>query len=183
MAAENDVHVVGISSLAGGHKTLLVQLVEELKKIGRANIMVVVGGVIPPQDYEFLKKNGAAAVFGPGTCIPDAAKEMLAQLNRAHERMTRLLESNDRRRMFPACLLATPTAMPRRAAVTRLIREPVPAPHEKKAQEVLQELLSSIPATPNASASPARPASAKALIEAFGCYLVKRGPFSGRPDH
>ncbi len=82
MAAENDVHIVGISSLAGGHKTLLVQLVEELKKIKRSDIMVVVGGVIPPQDYDFLKKNGAAAVFGPGTNIPDAAKEMLAQLGR-----------------------------------------------------------------------------------------------------
>ena len=56
MASENDVHVVGISSLAGGHKTLLVQLVEELKKIGRGDIMVVVGGVIPPQDYEFLEE-------------------------------------------------------------------------------------------------------------------------------
>jgi methylmalonyl-CoA mutase len=83
MAAENDVHVVGISSLAGGHKTLLVQLREELKKINREDIMIVVGGVIPPQDYEFLKSNGAAAVFGPGTFIPDAAKEMLTQLNQA----------------------------------------------------------------------------------------------------
>ncbi len=81
MAVENDVHVVGISSLAGGHKTLLVQLVAELKKLGRDDIMVVVGGVIPPQDYEFLKQNGAAAVFGPGTFIPDAAKEILTQLN------------------------------------------------------------------------------------------------------
>jgi methylmalonyl-CoA mutase len=81
MASENDVHVIGISSLAGGQKTLLVQLVAELGKIGRSNIMVVVGGVIPPQDYEFLKKNGATAVFGPGTCIPDAAREMLAQLS------------------------------------------------------------------------------------------------------
>ncbi|MFZ1054128.1 MAG: methylmalonyl-CoA mutase [Opitutaceae bacterium] len=80
MAAENDVHIVGISSLAGGHKTLLVQLREELKKIGRDDIMVVVGGVIPPQDYEFLKSNGAAAVFGPGTFIPDAAKEILTKL-------------------------------------------------------------------------------------------------------
>ena len=83
MAAENDVHVVGISSLAGGHKTLLVQLREELKKVNREDIMIVVGGVIPPQDYEFLKANGAAAVFGPGTFIPDAAKEMLTQLNQA----------------------------------------------------------------------------------------------------
>ncbi|MFO1500535.1 MAG: methylmalonyl-CoA mutase [Verrucomicrobiota bacterium] len=81
MATENDVHVVGISSLAGGHKTLLIQLVEELKKIGRDDIMVVVGGVIPPQDYEFLRQNGADAVFGPGTFIPDAAKEILTQLN------------------------------------------------------------------------------------------------------
>lgn len=81
MASENDVHVIGISSLAGGHKTLLVQLVEELGKIGRSNIMVVVGGVIPPQDYDFLKTHGAAAVFGPGTNIPDAAKEMLTQLS------------------------------------------------------------------------------------------------------
>ncbi len=81
MAAENDVHVIGISSLAGGHKTLLVQLVEELGKIGRPNILVVVGGVIPPQDYDFLKNNGAAAVFGPGTCIPDAARELLTQLS------------------------------------------------------------------------------------------------------
>jgi methylmalonyl-CoA mutase len=80
MAVENDVHVVGISSLAGGHKTLLVQLVEELKKLGREDIMIVVGGVIPPQDYEFLRQSGASAVFGPGTFIPDAAKELLAQL-------------------------------------------------------------------------------------------------------
>jgi methylmalonyl-CoA mutase len=80
MAAENDVHVIGISSLAGGHKTLLVQLVEELRKLDREDIMVIVGGVIPPQDYEFLKQNGADAVFGPGTIIPDAAKEILANL-------------------------------------------------------------------------------------------------------
>jgi methylmalonyl-CoA mutase len=83
MASENDVHIVGISSLAGGHKTLLVQLRDELGKIGRDDIMIVVGGVIPPQDYEFLKGNGAAAVFGPGTFIPDAAKEILSKLNRA----------------------------------------------------------------------------------------------------
>jgi methylmalonyl-CoA mutase len=83
MAAENDVHVVGISSLAGGHKTLLVQLRDELKKIGRDDIMIVVGGVIPPADYDFLKTNGAAAVFGPGTFIPDAAKEILTQLKQA----------------------------------------------------------------------------------------------------
>jgi len=64
---ENDVHVVGMSSLAAGHKTLLPQLIGELKKLGREDIMVVIGGVIPAQDYEYLKANGAAAIFGPGT--------------------------------------------------------------------------------------------------------------------
>ncbi|GAB4330126.1 MAG: methylmalonyl-CoA mutase [Calditrichia bacterium] len=80
MAVENDVHVVGMSSLAAGHKTLLPQLVEELKKLGRDDIMVIVGGVIPTQDYDFLFKHGAAAVFGPGTVIPQAAKKILEEL-------------------------------------------------------------------------------------------------------
>jgi methylmalonyl-CoA mutase len=79
-AVENDVHVVGMSSLAAGHKTLLPQLVEELKKLGREDILVVVGGVIPPQDYEFLRKQGASAIFGPGTVIPVAAKKILEEL-------------------------------------------------------------------------------------------------------
>ncbi|NIK72972.1 methylmalonyl-CoA mutase [Thermonema lapsum] len=76
-AAENDVHVVGVSSLAGGHKTLVPQLIEELKKIGRDDILVVVGGVIPPQDFDFLYKAGATAVFGPGTIIAVAAQRIL----------------------------------------------------------------------------------------------------------
>ena len=76
-AVENDVHVLGVSSLAAGHKTLVPQVVEELKKLGREDIMVIVGGVIPSQDYDFLFKSGAAAVFGPGTVISDAAIKML----------------------------------------------------------------------------------------------------------
>jgi methylmalonyl-CoA mutase len=79
-AAENDVHVVGVSSLAGGHKTLVPQLIEELKKIGREDILVVVGGVIPPQDFDFLYKAGATAVFGPGTIIAVAAQRILQAL-------------------------------------------------------------------------------------------------------
>ena len=79
-AVENDVHIVGFSSLAAGHKTLLPQLVAELKKLGRPDILVVVGGVIPRQDYEFLHQNGAAEIFGPGTVIPDAAKRLIADL-------------------------------------------------------------------------------------------------------
>jgi len=81
-AADNDVHIVGMSSLAAGHKTLLPQLMEELRLRGREDIMVIVGGVIPAQDYEFLREHGAAAIFGPGTVIPAAAKEMLEILNR-----------------------------------------------------------------------------------------------------
>jgi methylmalonyl-CoA mutase len=80
-AVENDVHIVGMSSLAGGHKTLLPQLVSELKKLGRDDIMVVIGGVIPAGDYEFLEKNGASAIFGPGTVIPTAALKILEELN------------------------------------------------------------------------------------------------------
>lgn len=81
-AVENDVHVVGMSSLAAGHKTLLPQLVEELRKLGREDIIVVVGGVIPPQDYEFLYEHGAAAIFGPGTIIPVAAQKVLHEIYR-----------------------------------------------------------------------------------------------------
>ncbi len=76
-AVENDVHILGVSSLAAGHKTLVPQVIEELKKLGREDIMVIVGGVIPPQDYEFLYKAGAVAIFGPGTSIPEAAQKML----------------------------------------------------------------------------------------------------------
>lgn len=76
-AVENDVHAIGMSSLAAGHKTLLPQLVAELKKLGREDIAVVIGGVIPAQDYQFLLDNGAAAIFGPGTIIPAAAQQVI----------------------------------------------------------------------------------------------------------
>jgi methylmalonyl-CoA mutase len=79
-AIENDVHVVGASSLAGGHKTLVPELINELKKIGRPDILVVAGGVIPPQDFDFLKKAGVAGIFGPGTSVTQAAKEILEKL-------------------------------------------------------------------------------------------------------
>ncbi len=81
-AVENDVHVVGMSSLAAGHKTLLPQLIEELKKLGREDIVVVIGGVIPSQDYTFLYEKGAAAVFGPGTVIPVAAEKVVREIYR-----------------------------------------------------------------------------------------------------
>jgi methylmalonyl-CoA mutase len=76
-AVENDVHILGVSSLAAGHKTLVPQVMQELAKLGREDILVVVGGVIPHQDYDFLYEAGAAAIFGPGTVIADAASKIL----------------------------------------------------------------------------------------------------------
>ncbi len=86
-AIENDVHVIGVSSQAAGHKTLVPQLIEELAKQGGSEVMVVVGGVIPAQDYDFLKKVGVAAIYGPGTNIPAAAAEILSILRQqSHQR-------------------------------------------------------------------------------------------------
>lgn len=79
-AIENDVHLVGVSSLAGGHKTLVPELIDELKKRGRKDIFVIAGGVIPKQDYPFLFDRGVLAVFGPGTIIHEAVKELLLLL-------------------------------------------------------------------------------------------------------
>ena len=77
MAVENDVHVVGVSSLAAGHKTLVPELRDELKKLGREDIIIVCGGVIPAQDYDFLYENGASAIFGPGTVLPVASQKLI----------------------------------------------------------------------------------------------------------
>jgi methylmalonyl-CoA mutase len=79
-AVENDVHVLGVSSLAGGHKTLVPQVIEELHKLGREDIMVIVGGVIPAQDYDFLYKSGVVGIFGPGTSVSVAARKILEVL-------------------------------------------------------------------------------------------------------
>jgi methylmalonyl-CoA mutase len=79
-AVENDVHVLGVSSLAAGHKTLIPQVIEELKKYGREDIMVIAGGVIPQQDYDFLYKAGVSGVFGPGTVISISAIDILEKL-------------------------------------------------------------------------------------------------------
>ncbi len=79
-AVENDVHILGVSSLAAGHKTLVPQVIEELKILGREDIMVIAGGVIPAQDYDYLYEAGVVGVFGPGTSIPDAAVKILSIL-------------------------------------------------------------------------------------------------------
>lgn len=76
-AVENDVHVLGISSLAAGHKTLVPQVISELKRLGREDIIVIAGGVIPSQDYQVLFDAGVAAIFGPGTSVAKAAKQIL----------------------------------------------------------------------------------------------------------
>lgn len=79
-ATENDVHVIGASSLAAGHKTLVPQLIEALNTLGRPDIKVVAGGVIPPGDYDFLRKAGVAGIFGPGTPVAESAREILNTL-------------------------------------------------------------------------------------------------------
>jgi methylmalonyl-CoA mutase len=84
-AVENDVHILGVSSLAAGHKTLIPQVIDELKKLGRSDIMVIAGGVIPQQDYDFLFQAGVFGVFGPGTKISTAAQEILHLLIRSAE--------------------------------------------------------------------------------------------------
>ncbi len=84
-AVENDVHVVGVSSLAAGHKTLVPQIIAELKKLGREDIMVICGGVIPAQDYQFLYDAGAVAIFGPGTSVAQAGKDILNLLIQGQE--------------------------------------------------------------------------------------------------
>jgi methylmalonyl-CoA mutase len=84
-AVENDVHVVAMSSLAAGHKTLLPQLVEELEKQGRPDILIVAGGVIPQQDYQYLLDHGASAIFGPGTIVTESARRILQLLTEEDE--------------------------------------------------------------------------------------------------
>jgi len=79
-AIENDVHIVGVSSQAAGHKTLVPQLIDELRRQGADDVLVVCGGVIPPQDYDALEQAGVAAVFGPGTNIPHAARRLVELL-------------------------------------------------------------------------------------------------------
>ena len=80
-AIENDVHIVGISSLAAGHLTLVPELKDALSRKGRADIMIVVGGVIPPQDFQAVRDAGASAIFPPGTVIAEAAEELIDELN------------------------------------------------------------------------------------------------------
>jgi methylmalonyl-CoA mutase len=80
LALDNDVHIVGASSLAAGHLTLIPELKDALRKLGREDILIVAGGVIPPQDYDAVRKAGAAEIFPPGTVIPDAAERLADKL-------------------------------------------------------------------------------------------------------
>jgi methylmalonyl-CoA mutase len=84
-AIENDVHILGVSSLAAGHKTLIPAVIEELKKYEREDIMVIAGGVIPVKDYDFLYEKGVFGIFGPGTKIPEAAISILELLIKSVE--------------------------------------------------------------------------------------------------
>ena len=84
-AIENDVHILGVSSLAAGHKTLVPAVIEELKSLGRSDIMVIAGGVIPQKDYPFLEDAGVFGIYGPGTKISTAAQEILNLLIASHQ--------------------------------------------------------------------------------------------------
>lgn len=83
MAVENDVHVIGVSSLAAGHKVLIPELIENLKNQGAGDILVVAGGVIPPADYQFLYDHGVSFVFGPGSVITESAGQVLSALEKS----------------------------------------------------------------------------------------------------
>ncbi|WP_086871239.1 methylmalonyl-CoA mutase [Kosakonia pseudosacchari] len=85
LAVENDVHVIGASSLAAGHKTLIPELINELRKYGREDICVIAGGVIPPQDYDFLRERGVAAIYGPGTPMLESVRDVLARISQRHD--------------------------------------------------------------------------------------------------
>ncbi len=85
LAVENDVHVVGASSLAAGHKTLIPELINELMKYGREDICVIAGGVIPPQDYDFLREHGVAAIYGPGTPMLESVRDVLERISQRHD--------------------------------------------------------------------------------------------------
>ncbi|WP_436873405.1 methylmalonyl-CoA mutase [Kosakonia sacchari] len=85
LAVENDVHVVGASSLAAGHKTLIPELINELRKYGREDICVIAGGVIPPQDYDFLRERGVAAIYGPGTPMLESVRDVLKRISERHD--------------------------------------------------------------------------------------------------
>ena len=86
-AVDSDVHCIGVSSLAAGHKTLVPELVKSLTKLGRPDVLIICGGVIPPQDYDFLYKAGASAIFGPGTKLPVAALDVSCYCYRAINRI------------------------------------------------------------------------------------------------
>lgn len=86
-AVDADVHVIGVSSQAAGHKTLIPQLISALKEMGAGDVVVVCGGVIPPQDHDFLKEAGVEGIFGPGTRITAAALEVLAAVERRSQRL------------------------------------------------------------------------------------------------
>ena len=170
-AVEADVHVVGVNSLAAGHLTLVPELRDELAKLDRADIMVVVGGVIPPGDYPALLEAGAAAVFGPGTVIAEAARRPAGEADRpARGSMPRI----------PIDVPALAKGVPRRVAVRAgqgdHARRVAPATdHREAAQQLLLELLPHAGGAPG-SGSAACPASGKStFIEALGTRLTGAG--------
>ena len=121
-AVENDVHIVGASSLAAGHKTLVPQLIEALKAEGADDIVVIAGGVIPQQDYDYLYDAGVSLIFGPGTPIPDAARKVLDAVNATAEAIV----AGNRRALAKAITLVESSRPQDREAAQALLNELLP---------------------------------------------------------
>ncbi len=193
MAVENDVHVLGVSTLAGGHKTLCPRSIAELKALGREDILVVVGGVIPPQDYDYLEQAGAVGVFGPGTVIPlrraeDPGGACSDRLGRSDSMETCSPSATVTARLSgqpaacprstsPASRAATASCSRARSRSSRANCRPTSTSPPRSSRRACPR-----PAAPAASASPACPASARArFIEALGTHLTReRGETRGR---
>ena len=175
-AIENDVHVVGVSSQAAGHKTLVPELVQELRKQGGDDILVVCGGVIPPQDYEFLLDAGVAAIFGPGTNIPHAAAEILT--SSAAPRAMRALTMNS-----GLCTHRRVTSSPSRSSTATGGRWRGRSPWSSrpgptiatKPRALLTELLPHTGGAIRIGITGAPGSGKSTFIEAFGLRLIEQG--------
>ena len=166
-AIENDVHAVGVCTLAAGHKTLVPAIIEELKKQGADDIIVFVGGVIPRQDYEFLYEAGVKGIYGPGTPIPASAKDVLEQIRAAAAEPERA--GADRRSSAALLAAARRGAAPRHRQGHHAARIHARRP-PRAGRRAARRRCCRTPASRSASASAACRASARrTFIEALGC--------------
>ena len=171
-AIENDVHAVGVSTLAAGHKTLVPALIDALRKQGAHDVIVFVGGVVPQQDYAMLEAAGAAGIYGPGTAIPFCAADVLAKIRaravRCHGKHSFGANARD---SWPACARPTAACWPRRSrSPSRPARD-----HQALAREVMAELLPHTGRALRMGITGSPGVGKSTLIEALGLHLVGLG--------